>query len=325
MLFRLLLYPNYRPQLNSYDYQFYDFPRQNKNPLENHYSITSVLVFITHKYTVNKVKKPEFLLLCDFNFIPLKIISNILRTIWCIYGLILFTIMCILWGPLFIILPPLFGEKGIKFLLWLTYDFGAWIFMTLTLIRVKHHGREKVDKQKNYVFIGNHQSNLDFIAHPYAFPVPVKVLVKKELTKIPVFGWVMKALCIAVERENRQSRKESMLALNQELQKGYSIFIYPEGTRNRSNQALLPFKDGAFRLAIDAELPISVCTTQIRKVSDYRRGLDLCPGILPVYWADPIETKGMTLEDIPELKKKVRDIMLGHLKEEIEHFNLEVT
>ena len=87
-------------------------------------------------------------------------------------------------------------------------------------------------------------------------PGQFRPLAKKELLKIPVFGWIAKAATIIVDRSSPESRKKSIDRLKQFLRQGISILIFAEGTQNRSKEVLQPFHDGAFRIAIDTQQPI---------------------------------------------------------------------
>lgn len=213
------------------------------------------------------------------------------------------------------ILAPLFGEKVAKLLMFWTYRIGAWFIIVPTLLFIKNHGRDKIDKNKSYIVVGNHVSNLDFFVNPHTAPMYIRVLVKRELEKVPLFGSVMKAIAVSVERGNKESGKKGLKQLKEKLDAGYSVFLYPEGTRNRTDNPLLPLKSGAFRMAIETQTPLLVTTiANARQINDIRKTLfDMRPGRLHVYWDEPIETKGMTLDDVDELMKKTKEIMEGHI------------
>lgn len=198
----------------------------------------------------------------------------------------------------------------------MTYRIAAYFILIPTLQFVKNHGREKIDKSKSYMVVGNHSSNLDFYIHPHSAPVDIRVLVKQELTKIPLFGAVMKSIAVPVERGNRDSGKKGIEKLKAKLALGYSLFIYPEGTRNLTQEPVAEFKKGAFRTAIECELPLVISTIgNARQINDIRKRLLNCrPGIIHVYWEEPIETKGMTEEDIPELMERTREIMTRNIE-----------
>ncbi len=99
------------------------------------------------------------------------------------------------------------------------------------------------------------------------------------------------------------------------LQEKISVILFPEGTRNRSQEPLLNFKDGAFRLAIETQLPIAVLT--IFNTADFlpADAFEMKPGTVCAIWDEPIETKGLTMEDVPALKEKVRNILSGNIEQ----------
>ena len=185
--------------------------------------------------------------------------------------------------------------------------------MAVSLIRLRVFGKEKVDKNATYVFVANHASQVDIIASASAMPQPIRFLAKAEIKHIPVFGYMVKMLAIMVDRKSKESREKSVQYMVDELKKGNSLFIYPEGTRNRTDQPLKEFKDGAFRVAILAGVPIVVQTLIGAKEVNDPRGLQLYPGKVDVYFSDPIETKNMTVDDVPLLKERVKAEMLKHL------------
>ena len=99
------------------------------------------------------------------------------------------------------------------------------------------------------------------------------------------------------------------------LAEGYSIFLYPEGTRNVSGKPLTNFHKGAFRIAIETETPVAVQTlVNIENIAG-KDQLSLSPGNIQIVWSKPIETKGMTMKDLPQLVKKVKEQMLAALGE----------
>ncbi len=163
--------------------------------------------------------------------------------------------------------------------------------------------------------VGNHVSNLDFYVNPHTAPVYIRVLVKQELAKLPLFGSVMKSIAVPVERGNKQSGKKGLAKLKEKLDLGYSIFIYPEGTRNLTENHLREFKAGAFKMAIECQIPILVTTiANARQLNDLRVSLFDCrPGIVHVYWDEAIETKGMTLDDVPRLMEMTKEIMTKNI------------
>jgi len=100
------------------------------------------------------------------------------------------------------------------------------------------------------------------------------------------------------------------------VDQGASIYFFPEGTRNKPPKTLLEFHDGAFRLAIEKQLPLAILTIlNAHEIMPAHRWV-LTPGTIHATWSPPIETAGMTLEDLPHFKQQVRTIMIT----EIENF-----
>lgn len=191
----------------------------------------------------------------------------------------------------------------------------AKLFYILFFIRVKIKGKEFIDEKKTYVFVANHLSQLDIPAYAIACKNTIRFLAKIELTKIPLMGYVIHKLYLSVDRSNKEARYRSMQNMRKSLEEGISVFICPEGTRNRTSQPLLDFKDGAFRLAIEAQIPVAVLTVMdSQKLLSPLRPVELAPGTIHAIWDKPVETKGMTEKDIPALKEKVRALMIAHLR-----------
>lgn len=188
-------------------------------------------------------------------------------------------------------------------------------FFCLVPMRVQN--REYIDPGKVYVFVANHQSQLDIPAYAISCTNTFRFLAKAELTKIPLMGWVIRKLYLTVNRADRADRNRSIEVMKKSLDEGVSVFLCPEGTRNRKKDPpLLDFRDGAFRLAIHAQVPIAPLTVLNTgdKLSP-NRPIEFTPGAIYAAWDKPIETKGMTQDDLPALKEKVRAQMIARLKE----------
>lgn len=238
---------------------------------------------------------------------------TILQKIWAAYAVLLFLVLMTLSLPVllfFMAFTP--GERALRNNIFYLHHIFTPLFLTLVGIRLKVEGRDRLDRKQSYVIVGNHSSSLDFIVHAHAFPGVFRFLAKQELQKIPVFGWVVKKMCLIVDRSSAMSRARSVVALKQHLADGWSIFIYPEGSRNKSDDLLGPFFDGAFRIAIQTKAPLAVET--ILNMSKIASGYNLRPGTVRIVWDEPIPTDKMTAADIPALKERVEQMMLGHLQ-----------
>jgi len=189
----------------------------------------------------------------------------------------------------------------------------AFLFFSFG-VRLRIKNENFLDRTKTYVFVANHRSMLDIPAYALACHHTFRFLAKAELMKIPVLGYIIRKLYISVDRKNKEARAKSMENMNRSIREGISVFICPEGTRNKTKAPLLNFHDGAFRLAISAQVPIATLTIlNSGKLLSPNSPLELRPGTIECVWSPIIETKGLTEEDIPALKQKVYSIMEGEL------------
>ena len=116
---------------------------------------------------------------------------------------------------------------------------------------------ETPQKGKSYMFVANHTSMTDIMLMLSIVKNPFVFVGKKELAKFPMFGFFYKRTCILVDRGNVKSRQEVFQQAQRRLNHGVSICIFPEGGVPDDESVLLDtFKDGAFRLAIDHQIPI---------------------------------------------------------------------
>ena len=238
------------------------------------------------------------------------------RKIWALYGVIVFSLIWLIVTPFFVIIFFLFPKNSTAWLIWFSHHILTNIVLALTLVKVRVEGREKLKPDTSYIIISNHQTSVDFIANAIAFPGIYRFLAKQELVKVPVFGYVIKRFCVLVDRSSVASRAKSIVYLKKVLSEGVSVFIYPEGTRNTSDELLGNFQQGAFRLAIQTGTPIAVHTVvNMNDISAVNGSPDLSPGVLKIVWDDPIETKNLTTEDVPHLIQTVRRQMMDHLRD----------
>ena len=174
----------------------------------------------------------------------------------------------------------------------------------------------KLEKGKSYVFVANHTSMADIMLMLYISPNPFVFVGKKELARIPVFGFFYRNTSILVDRANAQSRKEVFDQAQQRLSNGLSVGIFPEGHVPEGEVLLDLFKDGAFRLAIEHQIPIVPMTfiDNGRRFS-YNLLKDIGPGVLRAVVHKPIDTRGMTLANKKELNRQARQIILQELEQ----------
>jgi 1-acyl-sn-glycerol-3-phosphate acyltransferase len=166
------------------------------------------------------------------------------------------------------------------------------------------------DPRRPYVAVSNHESLADIflISH---LPWEMKWLSKESIFRIPVMGWMMYlAGDIPVRRTERNSRAEALEACRERLRNRVSVMIFPEGTRSRTDD-LLPFKDGAFRLAVESGVPILPLVVAGTRGAMRKGSLIFGRSVAEVRALEPIPTEGMTIADVPVLRERVRDLIVA--------------
>lgn len=164
------------------------------------------------------------------------------------------------------------------------------------------------DPRRPYVAVSNHESYADIFLLSH-LPWEMKWLAKDTIFRIPVMGWMMRmAGDVPITRGDRGSARQAIEGCRDRLAKKVSVMIFPEGTRSRTDD-LLPFKDGAFQLAIESGasiLPIAVAGTRdaMAKGSfQFRRATAMCRVL------EPIATVGLSLADLPALRERTRQVI----------------
>lgn len=179
---------------------------------------------------------------------------------------------------------------------------------------------QSIEKDKSYMFCPNHASLLDPFLLIAISKNPIVFVGKKELAKIPVFGFLYKRTVIMVDRSSLESRKRVFEMAKKRLQNGVSMAIFPEGLVPTEDVVLAPFKKGAFSLAIEFEIPIipQVYYDCKRFFSwDIYKGR---PGVLRVNQHSFIDTKGMSLEaNMNELKNKTFNLIYNDLEKDVKY------
>jgi 1-acyl-sn-glycerol-3-phosphate acyltransferase len=181
--------------------------------------------------------------------------------------------------------------------------------------RYSIEGDEIFEEGKSYMLVANHTSMTDIMLmliavknHPFVF------VGKKELVKIPIFGFIYKRVCILVDRKCSKSRYEVFKRAQNRIDQGLSICIFPEGGVPDESVLLDGFKDGAFRIAIEHQLPIVPMTFFDNKNRFSYTFFSGNPGKMRAKVHKPIETKGKLMEDRHYIKNEVRHIILADLE-----------
>jgi 1-acyl-sn-glycerol-3-phosphate acyltransferase len=176
------------------------------------------------------------------------------------------------------------------------------------LWRFRRSGVRITDPRRPYVVVSNHESLADILLISH-LPWEMKWLSKAELFRIPIFGWMMSlAGDVPVRRGVGASAVEAMRACRERLGQKVSVMIFPEGTRSPSGK-LLPFKDGAFRLAIEAGVPVLPVAVVGTRNALPKKGWIMGRSVAHVRVLEPVETAGLTLDDVPALRDRVRTLI----------------
>ena len=173
--------------------------------------------------------------------------------------------------------------------------------------------KQRIIKGKSYMLVSNHKSMIDIMLMLSLSKDPIVFVGKKELEKIPLFGYFYRRVCILVDRSSPESRKEVYTKAIKRLDTGISVCIFPEGGVPDPSVILDKFKNGAFSLAIQFQIPIVPITfLDCEKKFPYFFAYNHfygSPGKLRANVHEFIETKGLNQEDREFLKEKVYDIM----------------
>jgi len=175
---------------------------------------------------------------------------------------------------------------------------------------------ELPQKGKSYMFVSNHTSMTDIMLMLYSVRCPFVFVGKKELGKIPIFGFFYKRTCILVDRNNAKSRVDVFEAAQERIKQGLSICIFPEGGVPEEESILLDtFKDGAFRLAIEHQIPVVPMTFHDNKKRFPYTFTSGSMGIMRVKSHRFIDTTSFTKEG----KRSVKDVVYKIILEELKH------
>ena len=195
----------------------------------------------------------------------------------------------------------------------------SWFILIGMGFRVKIEREQIPEKNKSYMFIANHTSMADIMLMLVTVKNPFVFVGKKELSKIPLFGFFYKRTCILVDRDSAKSRQAVFLRAQKRLNQGLSICIFPEGGVPEEHIALDTFKDGAFRLAINHQIPIVPITFADNKKRFSYTFFSGSPGLMRSKIHPFISTKGMSIDNTKSLNAESRKVIEGQLK----RFNIE--
>lgn len=182
------------------------------------------------------------------------------------------------------------------------------LFMT-SGVRVRVHGRQGLNAHEPAVFVANHQSLFDPPVLFHAIPSNLRVIAKKSLFLIPIFGQALWAAgVIPIDRRDRKRSINSMNKASRKIRSGLSVLVFAEGTRSRDGR-LLPLKKGAFILAIQAGVPVQPVVIQGSRDVHPPGSIFARPGTVHVTFLKPVDTSAMTFDDRGRLLDMVAEEM----------------
>lgn len=213
-----------------------------------------------------------------------------------------------------LLLPFFWKKPNLSHYIGKLFYLGAHRFWNANLILLN---RENLTKHSPCIYVLNHQSNLDIHTMSNIYPKNTVLIGKKEILWMPIFGQFFYGTGHILL--NRQNRSQSVAALqwvaNEIVSRKVNVWIFPEGHRNHGAEKMLDFKKGAFRIAIQAQVPIVPIVHQ--HLSRYFDPKNFRIGSQNIYAKvlDPISTKGLTPKDCDQLMAQVRHKMEAALAE----------
>ncbi|WNM19711.1 lysophospholipid acyltransferase family protein [Flavobacterium capsici] len=243
----------------------------------------------------------------------MKILKYIFWTLYRVWFYLLIAI------PILIMFPFLFisilSEKCYPYFFVLARIWAKFILLGMGF-NTKVVFEQRPEKGKSYMFVANHTSMTDIMLMLSIVENPFVFVGKKELSKIPLFGFFYKRTCILVDRNSPKSRQEVFRRAQARLNQGLSVCIFPEGGVPDESIVLDEFKDGAFRLAIEHEIPVVPMSFYDNKERFSYTFFSGSPGKMRAKVHHFFETKGKA-EIKKTLKTEVRNLILQDLESDL--------
>lgn len=241
----------------------------------------------------------------------MRVLKIIFWTTWRVWFYVLMAIPILVMLP-FLVLSIL-SEKGYPYFFKMARIWAKFILFGMGFY-YKTVRDQELDPHKSYMFVANHTSMVDIMLMLAIIKNPFVFVGKKELVKIPLFGFFYKRTSIMVDRSCSKSRSEVFDRAQKKINQGLSVCIFPEGGVPDDESIVLDeFKDGAFRLAIEHQIPIVPITFGDNKKRFSYTILSGSPGLMRAKVHSCVETQGKTLMDRKEIKDQVRNIIYDQL------------
>jgi 1-acyl-sn-glycerol-3-phosphate acyltransferase len=216
-------------------------------------------------------------------------------------------------APFLIVLCLITGNEN---MIYSPVRFFVRLGLALVNVRVEVTGLERLDPDQTYIFTPNHQSLIEvplFVTYLGRNPA---YLGKKEIFKYPIFGYGIGLIgVVPVDRSNSPAAVESAKLATENLRRGKSYVVYPEGTRSKDGR-LLPFKKGAFMMAIDAGVPVVPVTISGATKIMPKGQVKVFPSTVRITIHEPISTADYSKENVVELMERTRERVFAALSED---------
>jgi len=221
--------------------------------------------------------------------------------------------------PILIMLPflvvSIMKEKWYPYFFIMARIWAKFILITCGFY-YKVESEQDIEQDKSYMFVANHTSMADIMLMLAVVKNPFVFVGKKSLANIPLFGFFYKRTCILVDRNSSRSRMEVFNSAEKRIKRGLSVCIFPEGGVPDDESILLDeFKDGAFRLAIDHQIPIVPITFADNKKRFSYTFFSGSPGQMRVKIHTFFDTKNQNPDYKKTVKENVRQVILKQLQE----------
>ncbi|MFN0047746.1 MAG: lysophospholipid acyltransferase family protein [Cytophagales bacterium] len=241
-------------------------------------------------------------------------LTSLLQKIFAFYALIVFLGFFLVLYPLLFISSNFRWSKTFNHWMFRIWGYSVFIF---TGILAKPTWRFKPSKGQAYVYCANHTSYADIPTLYISIKQDLSFIGKSSLGKIPLFGYVYSRTHILVDRKNADSRREVIDRTKEAIKNGISPVFFPEGTIPKVGKRpeMIDFKDGAFITAIDMQVPVvpvAILNNYLILPDEDMFNVRIKPS--KAIFLEPIQTTGMTLDDVNQLKQKTFQAIDKELK-----------
>ncbi|MFV8328163.1 lysophospholipid acyltransferase family protein [Flavobacterium sp. ZS1P14] len=241
----------------------------------------------------------------------MRAVKIIFWTFWRVWFYVLMAIPILVMFPLLVL--SILTERGYPYFFKMARIWAKFILFGMGFY-YKIDKNQELESHKSYMIVANHTSMADIMLMLATIKNPFVFVGKKELSKIPLFGFFYKRTCILVDRNCSKSRMEVFNRAQKRINQGLSICIFPEGGVPDNESVILDtFKDGAFRLAIEHKIPIVPITLADNKKRFSYTFFSGSPGLMRVKIHPNVETLDKMAVDRKEIRETVWEIIYTQL------------